>query len=109
MKLFKKFVAIDLRYLEKENTGLARYAINISKYTIKENENQKLKFIVILPPKKFCLHLKDYIKDIKNNSEIIYWDQKRLLRWKFPFFIIDLKLYYFLILLSRHLIRGLYL
>ena len=97
MKLIKKFIAIDLRYLEKENTGLARYAINISKYSINENKNKKFKFIVILPPEKFCMHLKDYIDDVKKNAEIIYWDQKRLLRWKFPFFLIDAKLYYFLL------------
>ena len=75
MKLKNNFVALDLRYLEKENTGLARYSLNISKYLIKKKENKKLKFIVILPPEKFCIHLKDYIKEIKNNSEIIYWDQ----------------------------------
>ncbi|MDA9746861.1 glycosyltransferase family 4 protein [Prochlorococcus sp. AH-736-M13] len=95
MKLKNNFVALDLRYLEKENTGLARYSINISKYLI--NNNEKLKFIVILPPEKYSIHLKDYVNDIKNNSDIIYWDQKRLLRWKFPFFIIDAKLYYFLL------------
>ena len=97
MKLIKEFIALDLRYLEKVNTGLARYAINISKYLINLNENKKFKFILILPPEKFCIHLKDYISHIKNNAEIIYWDQKRLLRWKFPFFIIDAKLYYFLL------------
>ena len=43
------------------------------------------------------MHLKFYINDIKNNSEIIYWDQKRLLRWKFTFFMIDAKLYFFLL------------
>ena len=95
MKLTNKFVALDLRYLEKENTGLARYSINLSKYLI--NKNEKLKFTVILPPEKYSIHLKDYVNDIKNNSDIIYWDQKRLLRWKFPFFIIDSKLYYFLL------------
>ena len=31
MKSIEKFVALDLRYLEKENSGLARYTINISK------------------------------------------------------------------------------
>ena len=95
MKLTNKFVALDLRYLEKENTGLARYSINLSKYLI--NKNEKFKFTVILPPEKYSIHLKDYVNDIKNNSDIIYWDQKRLLRWKFPFFIVDAKLYYFLL------------
>ena len=97
MKSIEKFVALDLRYLEKENSGLARYTINISKYLINENKNNKLNFIAILPPEKFCIHLKDYINEIKKNSDIIYWDQKRLLRWKFPFFFVDLKLYYFLV------------
>ena len=97
MKSMKNFIALDLRYLEMANTGLATYSLNISKYLINEKKNKKLRYIVILPPEKFCIHLKDFIKEIKNNSEIIYWDQKRLLRWKFPFFIIDAKLYYFLL------------
>ena len=46
MKSIEKFVALDLRYLEKENSGLARYTINISKYLINENENNKLRFII---------------------------------------------------------------
>ena len=40
MKLIKKFIALDLRYLETKNTGLARYAINISKYLVIENKNK---------------------------------------------------------------------
>ncbi len=97
MNLKKKLVLLDLRYLEKKYTGLSRYAINISKNLIKENNNKKLKYIIILPPPKFCKHLIDDINQIKKNSEIIYWDQKRGLRWKFPFFILDIKLYYFLL------------
>ena len=97
MNLNKKFVALDLRYLEKKYTGLSRYAINISKYLIKENTNKKLNYLIILPPRIFCSHLTDYINKIKTNSEIIYWDQKRHLRWKFPFFIFDIKLYYYLL------------
>lgn len=97
MNLKKKLVALDLRYLEKKYTGLSRYAINISKNLIKENDNKKLNYFLILPPKTFCSHLTEDINKLKKNSEIIYWDQKRKLRWKFPFFIFDIKLYYFLL------------
>ncbi len=97
MTLRIKYVALDLRYLEKKNTGLSRFAINLSKYLIKNNDNKNLNFLIILPPKRLCEHLLDYINLIKNKSEIIYWDQERHLRWKFPFFIFDMKLYWFLL------------
>ena len=54
MKLTNKFVALDLRYLEKENTGLSRYAINISKYLIKENKKTNLNLLLFFLQKILC-------------------------------------------------------
>jgi len=86
-------IAIDMRYVENPYSGLSRFSINIFYNLLKNSENDDIQFIVLMPPKKIVEN-QDLFKDI-NSKKIkkIYSMRKRGIKWKFPFFIIDLPLY----------------
>ena len=86
-------LAIDMRYIENPYSGLSRFAINIFYNLIKNSENDEIEFIILMPPEKIIKNL-DLFKDLnRKNIKIIYSKNKRGIKWKFPFFIIDLPLY----------------
>ena len=88
------YIALDLRYAENPYTGLTRFTKNLFKYLVK-NENN-INFLLLMPPKKNCLHLSDIEAIDKNNVEKVYWNKSRGIYWKLPFKLIDLKLYFLL-------------
>ena len=86
-------IAIDMRYVENINSGLSRFSINIFYNLIKNSENDELQFVVLMPPETI-VKKHDLFKDLKSKKiKIFYAKHKRGIRWKFPFFIIDLPLY----------------
>ena len=86
-------VAIDLRYIENVNSGLSRFSINIFQNLLNLTNDEDINYIILLPPKSM-------VKDSEilwelNSSNIIkiYSKRKRGLKWKIPFFLIDISLY----------------
>jgi len=87
-------LAIDMRYVENPNSGLSRFAINIFYNLIKNLDNDEIIFIILMPPKKIVDDL-DLLKKFNfERIKIIYSKHKRGIKWKIPFFFIDLPLYF---------------
>ena len=87
-------LAIDMRYVENPYSGLSRFSTNIFYNLIKNSENEEFQFLVLMPPEKVVKN-NDLFKDL-NSKKIkkIYSKHKRGIKWKVPFFIIDLPLYF---------------
>ncbi len=85
-------VAIDMRYVENNYSGLSRFSTNIFENLLR-NSNYNITYLVLLPPKNIVNKLDLFLK--LNSSKIvkIYSKNKRGLRWKIPFFIFDFHLY----------------
>ena len=98
-------LAIDLRYAEKKNTGLTRFAKNIFFNLLNEDSLQSRKFLIILPPKASSYHIREFTKLKGLNRVIVYWDHNRKWRWKLGLYLLDIKLY----LLLRKMNVGIYL
>ena len=89
----KNVVAIDMRYVENPYSGLSRFSINIFKNLIKNSKNEELFFIVLLPPINIYEKINFFDNVDQSNIKFIYSKKERGLRWKIPFFIVDLDLY----------------
>ena len=76
LKKNKFYIALDLRYAENPYTGLTRFTKNLFKYLVK-NENN-INFLLLMPPKKNCLHLHDIETIDKNNVEKVYWNKSEV-------------------------------
>ncbi len=87
-------LAIDMRYVENPYSGLSRFSTNIFYNLIKNSENEEFQFLVLMPPEKVVKN-NDLFKDLNSKKiKIIYSKHKRGIKWKVPFFIIDLPLYF---------------
>ena len=91
-----KKVAIDMRYVESPYSGLSRFSTNIFFYLLQKNLDKNLTYILLFPPRNFSSHLNSFLSLRNPNIKIIYSRNKRGLAWKFPFFILNVKLYFFL-------------
>ncbi len=91
-KKMKKIIAIDLRYAENPYTGLTRFSKNIFLNLIKFSARNNCEYHLILPPIQNSQHLKEFSKYKSKNIKIIYWNALRGIKWKFPFFLIDINL-----------------
>ena len=89
----KNNLAIDLRYTEKNNSGLTRFAKNLFLNLIKDEALQKKNFLILLPPKSETNHLMEFKFLESTNKKIIYWDNKRSWRWKLGIYYFDIKLF----------------
>ena len=89
----KNIVAIDMRYVENLFSGLSRFSINIFYNLIKNSINDDIYFIILLPPKHIAKDLNLFNDLDLRKTKIFYSNNKRGLRWKIPFFILDLSLY----------------
>lgn len=87
-------VAIDMRYVENINSGLSRFSINIFNNLIENSINDNIDFFILLPPKIFIKDINNLFYKNISNVEFIYSKYKRGLRWKIPFVIFDLSLYF---------------
>ncbi len=86
-------VAIDLRYVENEYSGLSRFSINVFYNLLNLSNEEDINYIVLLPPKNVVRDSE--ILSQFNSSKInkIFSKRKRGLKWKIPFFLIDISLY----------------
>ncbi len=91
-----KKVFIDMRYAENPYSGLSRFSTNIFFNLLKKNLEKNVYYILLFPPRKFSGHLNSFFSLRNSNIKIIYARNKRGLEWKFPFFILNLELYFFL-------------
>ena len=86
-------VAIDLRYVENEYSGLSRFSINVFDNLLNLSNEEEINYIVLLPPKNIVRDSE--ILSQFNSSKInkIFSKRKRGLKWKIPFFLVDISLY----------------
>ena len=87
-------VAIDMRYVENINSGLSRFSINIFNKLIENSIEDNIEFFILLPPKVVVEDLGNLFHKKLSNIKFIYARKKRGLRWKIPFIILDLTLYF---------------
>lgn len=98
-----KKIAIDLRYAENINSGLTRFSKNLFLNLLKEKSLNKQRFLIILPPKKFAIHLTE-LTNLKNNNFVFYnWKTRRNWRWKLGLYYIDIPLYFLLVKENVHI------
>ncbi len=89
-------VVIDMRYVENPYSGLSRFSTNIFYKLLKNGLDKDIFFILLFPPKRISQHLNKFYSIKKSKIRIIHSYSKRGLQWKFPFLILDLRLYFFL-------------
>ena len=89
-------VAIDMRYVEDQNSGLSRFSINIFYNLIKNTFLDDIRYVILLPPRKTIKDFNFFPGLDLSNVKLIYAKNNRGLKWKFPFFIFDLSLYFIL-------------
>ena len=92
-KAMKYNIAIDLRYVENKNSGLSRYSINIFQNLLNLTAYDDINYIILLPPKNIVTDSKIFCEFNSSNIIKIYSKRKRGLKWKIPFFLIDISLY----------------
>ena len=78
-------VALDFRYAELSNSGLARFTQNIFINLIKNCNYEKFNFLLILPPRQYCNEFLSSENNLPNKLKIIHWGKTRGLRWKLEF------------------------
>ncbi len=86
-------IAIDMRYVENKNSGLSRFSINIFQNLLNLTINDEINYIILLPPKNIFKDSETFFNFPSSKIRKIYSKRKRGLKWKFPFFLIDLSLY----------------
>ena len=86
-------VAIDLRYVENVNSGLSRFSINIFQNLLNLNDDEDINYFILLPPKSIVNDSEVLWEFNSSNNIKIYSTRKRGLKWKIPFFLIDISLY----------------
>mgnify|MGYP001457929521 CR=1 FL=1 len=86
-------VAIDLRYVENKNSGLSRFSINIFQNLLDLTANEDINYIILLPPKSLVEDYKIFWEFNSSKITKIYSKRERGLKWKIPFFLIDIGLY----------------
>ena len=87
-------VALDFRYIELSNSGLARFTQNIFINLINNCNYEKFNFLLILPPRQYCNEFLSSENNLPNKFRIIHWEKTRGLRWKLGIHYFDLNLYY---------------
>ena len=86
-------IAIDLRYVENVNSGLSRFSINIFQNLLNLNDDENINYLILLPPKSIVNDSEILREFNASNIFKIYSNKKRGLKWKIPFFLIDISLY----------------
>ena len=86
-------VAIDMRYVENPYSGLSRFSINIFQNLLNLTINDEINYIILLPPKNIFKDSEILFNFPSSKIKKIYSKRKRGLKWKFPFFLIDISLY----------------
>ena len=86
-------IAIDLRYVENVNSGLSRFSVNIFQNLLNLNDHEDINYFILLPPKSIVNHSEILWEFDSSNIIKIYSTRKRGLKWKIPFFLIDISLY----------------
>ena len=86
-------IAIDLRYVENVNSGLSRFSINIFQNLLNLNDDEDINYFILLPPKSIVKDSEILWEFNSSNIIKIYSKRKRGLKWKIPFFLIDISLY----------------
>ncbi len=87
-------VALDFRYIELSNSGLARFTQNIFINLINNCNYEKFNFLLILPPRQYCNEFLSSENNLPNKFKIIHWGKTRGLRWKLGIHYFDFNLYY---------------
>ena len=86
-------IAIDLRYVENVNSGLSRFSVNIFQNLLNLNDDENINYFIFLPPKSIVNDSEILWEFNSSNIFKIYSNKKRGLKWKIPFFLIDISLY----------------
>ncbi len=89
----KYHIAIDLRYLENEYSGLSRFSINVFYNLLNLTNKEDINYIILLPPKNIVKDSEILSHFPSSKIKKIYSKRKRGLKWKIPFFLIDISLY----------------